>query len=108
MSIAARNGPRTRRRPPRTTRAGGRSPRCRRVIAALGAWGEVRLRHLDDDTAPGTVALRILRRVAERVLARELVGDLSVHAVQILDLRGEVRLAASLLRQLAHDELRLM
>ena len=47
----------------------------------------------------------ILRCVAERVLAGELVGDLRVDAVQILDLRREERAAAGFLRQLAHDEL---
>src|SRR5690242_18964584 len=106
MSIAARNGPRTRRWPPRTARAGGRSPGCRRVVAALSAWGKIRLRHLHDNASPGTIPLRVHGRVAERVLARELIGDLAVHAVQFLDVCLVVRLAAGFLVQLPHHELR--
>ena len=47
----------------------------------------------------------ILRRVAHRVLARELVGDLAVDVLQLVDLLGEERAAAGFLRELAQHEL---
>src|SRR2546425_23561 len=61
-----------------------------------------------DDVAPRAVAARIARRVAECVLARELVGDLVVHGDQLADLAGEERASARFLRELAEHELRLL
>ena len=48
----------------------------------------------------------ILRRVADGVLAGELVGNLRVDAVQVFDLGREERASAGFLRELAHDEFR--
>jgi hypothetical protein len=64
--------------------------------------------HLDDDPAVGAISLAVLRGVAERVLARELVGDFGVDTVEVVDLRREERPSASFLRELAHHELGLV
>ena len=77
----------------------------RREVALLGPRRHARPGHADDDAAPGAVALRVPRRVADRVLARELVGDLAVDAGQLGDLRREERAAAGFLRELAQHEL---
>jgi len=73
----------------------------------FGARRDVRPGDLHDHAAPGAVALRVARGVAQRVLAGELVGDRRVDAVQIVDLRREERASARFLRELAHHELRL-
>src|SRR5262249_16969514 len=76
-----------------------------REVAEFGARGHVRARHADDDAPPRSVALGIPRRVADRVLARELVGDLAVDVVEVGQLVGEERPAACLLRELTQHEL---
>src|SRR5437868_11886992 len=58
--------------------------------------------------APRAVALRVLRRVADRVLARQLVGNLCVDAVQLGELVREKCPASGLLRHLAQDEFRFL
>src|SRR6476469_7045464 len=71
------------------------------VVALLGARGGVRLVGAHDDPPPGAVALRVARRVADHVLARELVGDLPVDAGQLVRGAREEHPAARLLRELA-------
>src|SRR5687767_6381646 len=57
------------------------------------------------DAPPGAVTLGIARRVAQRVLARQLVGDLAVDARQLGNVAGEEHAPAGLLCQLAQHEL---
>src|ERR1041385_5281900 len=80
----------------------------RAEISLLRPGRRPRTRRLHDDPAPGAVALGVLRRVADRVLARELVGNLPVDAVQLGDLVREERPAAGLLGELPHHELRFL
>src|SRR5689334_4947067 len=81
------------------------SVRRRREVALLGSRGKVGAVDADHDTPPRAVALRVAGRVADRVLARQLVGDLSVDAVQIRELTREERTAACFLGELAQHEL---
>src|SRR3954462_13972076 len=83
-------------------------PASRSVVPLLGARGGVRLVRADDDAPPGAVALRIARRVADHVLARELVGDLSVDAGQLVGRVREEHAATGLLRELAQHVVRLI
>ena len=62
--------------------------------------------HLHDDSPEGAVGAGILRRVTERVLTGELVGNLRVHPVQVFDLGREKGASTGFLRELAHDEFR--
>src|SRR5262245_6914801 len=77
----------------------------RREIPLLGTWHCVLPIDAHDHPAPGAVALRVARCVANCVLARELVGNLTVDARQLADLCRKKRPPASLLRQLAEHEL---
>src|SRR6266852_2981511 len=76
-----------------------------REVSLFGARAQAWPGHAHNNSAPGAVALRILRRVADDVLARELVGNLTVDARQIRELRGEERTAARFLRELPQHEL---
>src|SRR5581483_7294001 len=82
--------------------------RRRREVAELGARGGVRAVDADHDAAPGAVAFRVARGVADDVLARQLVGDLAVDAVEVRQLVREEGAAARLLRELPQDELRFL
>src|SRR5262245_2919182 len=85
------------------------SARCaRREVSLFGARRRVGAIDAHDDAAPRTVALRIARRVADRVLARQLLGDLAVDVREFLCLVRKERAAAGLERQLTEDELRLL
>src|SRR3954454_18533687 len=92
-------------------RSGRPDPLCRilmrrrREVSLLGAGRQAWPGDANDDAAPRPVALRVPRRIANRVLARELVGDLSVDARQFRELVGEERAGACLLRELTQDEL---
>src|SRR5439155_20002232 len=102
----ARNARRTRRRPRRTA-SGERdsSVRRRREISLLGPRREVRSANADDDAAPGPVAARVARGVAQRVLARQLVGNLPVDVRQLRRLGWEEGAPPGFLRELAQHEL---
>src|SRR5262245_14529123 len=52
-----------------------------REVALLGARDGVLAAAADNEAPPGAVAPRIARGVAERVLARQFVGDLTVNTV---------------------------
>src|SRR4029079_5661765 len=69
------------------------------VVALLGARGGVLVVGAHDDPSPGAVAFWIARRVADHVLARELVGDLPVNAGQLVRGAREENAAAGLLRE---------
>src|SRR6185436_13452677 len=75
--------------------------RRRRVVALFRAGGDVGFLHADEDAAPGAVALRVARRVANHVLAGELVGNLAVDAAKFPCRAREEDAAAGLLRELA-------
>src|SRR5690349_21175453 len=79
-----------------------------REVPELGARRRVRPVHPDDDPAPGTVALRVSRRIADGVLCRELVRDLAVHAGELAQLAGEERPPSRLLRELTEHEFRFL
>ena len=83
-------------------------PVRRREIALLGSRGEVRPVDAHDDPAPGAVALRVLRGVADRVLARQLLGDLRVDVRRARRPARGRRRAPGFLRQLPEDELRFL
>src|SRR5262245_50930441 len=59
-----------------------------------------------DDPTPGAVALAVLRRITDRVLAGELVGRLPVYTDQLRELVREKRPPAGLLCELPEHELR--
>src|SRR6185436_9730949 len=80
----------------------------RAEVSLLGPRRHPGTRRLDHDAAPGAVALRVLRRIADSVLARELVGNLSVDPAQLGELVREERTAACLLRELLEHELRFL
>ena len=80
----------------------------RREVPELGARGEIRTHDPDDDAPPGSVTLRVLRGVAHGVLARQLVGNLSVDAGEIGDLVREERPSAGFLGELPHHEFRFL
>jgi hypothetical protein len=77
-------------------------------VAQLGSRGHARTGHADDDAAPGAVAFRVARGVADRVLAGELVGDLAVDTGQLRKLAREERARSRFLRELAQHELRFL
>src|SRR5687768_17526767 len=81
--------------------------RCRGVVALLRPRRGIRAGHLDDHAPPGPVALLVLRRIADGVLARQLVRYLRVDAREILEAVREERTAAGFLGELTHDEFRL-
>src|SRR5262245_36231815 len=81
---------------------------CRREIAQLGAWHGVLPIDAYDHAAPGAVAFRVARRVADGVLTRELIGNLTVDTRQFAHLCREKRSTAGLLRELAQHELRFL
>src|SRR5262245_35117953 len=73
------------------------------ISVRLRAWGEItllgarrRARAIGahDDAPPRTIPLRVLRRVADRVLARELVRNLAVDAGELVDVVREERAPA--------------
>src|SRR5947209_2844405 len=82
--------------------------RGRREVPELGPRRDVRTVGADDHAPPRTIALRIPRGVADRVLAREFVRDLTVDAGQLRELVREERPRAGFLRELAQHELRFL
>src|SRR6266853_3770704 len=82
------------------------SARRRPEVSLLGARDGVRAIHADDYAAPRPVTARVLGGVADRVLTRQLIGNLSVHVCQVVHLVREERASARFLRQLAQHELR--
>src|SRR6186713_1142931 len=90
-----------------TTRTASRhSTRLGRVVTILGAGAATWSRDLDNETTPRAIALRIQRRVANRVLACELVGDLSVDVRQVINLHRKEGAPTCLPRQCPQHELR--
>src|SRR5262245_6257849 len=78
----------------------------RAVVPLLGTGRDARAFDPDHDSPPGAVALGVARRVADRVLARQLLGDLCVNRRQLRDGVREERAAAGFLGELAQDEFR--
>ena len=103
---AARNEWRRRPPRPRTGAAGARSTRRRGVVAPFGARRHVRPSIWTTMRRHAPSRLAVLRGVAERVLAGELVGDLGVHAVEVVDFRREERAPAGFLRELSASRTR--
>src|SRR5919108_1054347 len=79
-----------------------------RVVALFRAGSHIGLIHANDDTPPGAVAFGVTRGVADCVLARELLGDLSVDVGELANLTREKHPAAGLLRELPQHEIRLV
>src|SRR5438093_13470514 len=75
--------------------------RSGREIPLFGSRLKLGAVDADDDAAPGPVALRVTRGVAEGVLTRQLVGDLTVDFRQIAHLTREERPSARFLGELA-------
>src|SRR3972149_1666760 len=82
------------------------SVRPRRVVAELRADNEVRKPRLDDDPAPGTVALRVVRDIAEVVLALQLGRKPGVDGIELLNLVWKEPLSTGLLGELLQHVLR--
>ena len=77
----------------------------RREVPELGPGRQLTSVDADDDTTPTAVASRIARRVADGVLARQLVGDLAVDLGEVEHLIGEEGAPAGFLRELPQGEL---
>src|SRR4051812_18130742 len=84
------------------------SVRGRREVSQFGACLQARACDAHDDAPPRAVALRVARGVADRVLARQLVGNLPVDAGELRQLVREERPRAGFLRELAEHELRFL
>src|SRR3990170_5536361 len=76
-----------------------------RVVAEPGAGGQAGMCDPDRNPPPGPVPCLVLRDVAERVLAAQLLRDLLVDLRQLRHGARKEGAAASLLRQLLEDEL---
>src|SRR5262245_25013699 len=75
----------------------GRGLRFRDLVTRLGAGAYIRFVYADEDATEAAVALRIVRGIAERVLAREFLRDGTVDAGKLGDIRREKRTGAGLL-----------